>query len=173
MPSAILSGNLPTLVPPNFCTTQPRELGFFNNCRAISGLSSDNGGLIDSEFRVEMVKGLELPQRCSRWTKKGVGLVQTGRRPKRRPNDPMALLRRGRLLLFVVEDRGRATVDDNAQRGRGCFFNDESGVFDLDGNQKKARQSRSNQARSSKDGIARLGKGQGRRGAGYADWERE
>lgn len=43
--------------------------------------------------------------------------------------------------MFVVEDRGRATVDGNAQRGRGCFFNDcgnpESGVFDLDGNQKK------------------------------------
>jgi hypothetical protein len=49
--SAILSGNLPTLVPPNFCTTQPRESGFFNRDRAMAGSFTDNGGLIDSEWR--------------------------------------------------------------------------------------------------------------------------
>jgi hypothetical protein len=29
MSSAIFPANFPTLVPPNFCTTQPRELSFF------------------------------------------------------------------------------------------------------------------------------------------------
>ena len=36
MSSAILSGNLPTLVPPNFCTIQPLALAFLSSDRAIA-----------------------------------------------------------------------------------------------------------------------------------------
>lgn len=110
MSSAILSGNLPTLVPPNFWTTQPRESGFFNRARAISGLLTDSGGLIDSEEH-----------------KKSEGRVRDQVRSDRdktmerirRPNGGLTMENGGVLLLLVRVERGGMAT--NAQRGRGCF----------------------------------------------------
>jgi hypothetical protein len=47
-------------VPPNFWTIQPLLLAFFNSARAISGLITDRGGLIDSEQRGEGVEASTL-----------------------------------------------------------------------------------------------------------------
>lgn len=51
--SAILSGNFPTLVPPNFWTTQEWSGELLNSVRDISGLVANwgCGGLIDSARR--------------------------------------------------------------------------------------------------------------------------